>query len=97
MLEPHARIPKVEGAGLRALPIRDIVILSSPQGIVARKLKHFGDRSRVLSNQTVVTGEACSRLSNHTGMHRVVVAPSQESSTSRRAQGSSVELGIPEK
>ena len=91
LLEAQARGPAIERARLGGLPVRHVMILPKPSGVVAVELQHLTDRGHVLVDQAVVTIVARGHLHHDAGVSRVVVASSDECRARRAAHRSGVE------
>jgi len=78
--------PQVERPCLARHPVRHIVHLAKPRGVVAVLLENGPDRTSTLWHQRIVAGIAGCELGNVAAGNRMVVAPGDQSSPRRRAQ-----------
>ncbi len=93
-VEPALQRPLVEGPGAGELVHRGEVPLADPEGRVALRLRHLGDRRRRLVQHPGVAGVAHREVGQHAHAGRVVVAPGEQAGARRRAQRRHVEVGV---
>jgi len=86
--------PQVERSGLARLPIRHVVVLAVPRGVVAVLLQHLGERAGALRHERVVPRVAGGELHDRAGRVAVVIAAGEQRGARRRAQRSGVELRV---
>ena len=73
ILESQTCRPQIKWASLAAVPVRDVVILAIPSGVVAILSQHFGKCAVRLGHQRVVAGETRGKLHDDAGSVCVVV------------------------
>ena len=64
---------------MTAVPVRDVVILAIPGGVIAVLFEHFGERPVALGHQRVVARKARGKFHDHAGGVGMVVAPGKQS------------------
>src|SRR5208337_4312239 len=78
VFEPKPGGPEVKGASLAALPVRDIVVLAVPGGVVAVLPQHLADAAAALGHQGIVAGIAGAHLHDYPGGAGMMVPPGDQ-------------------
>src|SRR5215467_6690350 len=86
--------PVGEWASLARHPLRCVVILAVPRGVVAVLPQDLADSDSVSLDHAVISGEAGRLIYNDAGGHRMMVAAGEQGSARRRAERRGVEPGV---
>src|SRR5262249_52446134 len=78
--------PVVKGAGLAAFPLRRVVVLAVPGGVVAVLPQDLADSDGIARYDAVVAWVAGRLVDDDTGRHRMMVAAGEQCGPRRRAK-----------
>jgi len=91
VLEAETARPEIEWPGAARHPVRHVVHLPEPRGVVSVLSKHLAHRAGALRHEGVVTGVARRHLRDDTARVGVVIASCDQRGSGRRAQRRRVE------
>ena len=83
-----------KGPAWLRLPLRHVVILAVPRGVVSVLPQDLADGDRVARDDAVVAGVTGRLVDDDAGCHRMVVAAGEECGPRRRAERRGVEAGV---